>query len=509
MGFCDPSEIGRDYCEPNANHTDDHIECATGWMDEASFGGLDAEGCGIGCASCLDYPSEMALHADRRDGTRWLRPTGSTRDGMGRRHDLKTDEPWPMPDGSSYEAGSCYHNTTEVQCFNRSICDQRCWHGGLEDIFSGDDTPCAGGIPVGAPVPSWFPDVFQFSGDYWPPSIYCRKFQDPNSHPTGLGGHRVARLLGPGFPRFGQIPYAYGINHWACQPNALVPCTDQVRTSSCRSGWTQDPTFPPGVLHWNMGSAARAIWDEVRLDATELEIGTRPSTPRPVAAAVAIRSAALQHAASVAFPGGPNGIRFDRLDRYQTGVGLWVRNFNTGCDCAVLADESTRVATFPKCRRTADGGPVTIDLHVLSVEAALYLILWRLRRYHVSSPTTMHIEPHARLLLSVRLAWRSASPEIPNPEDCREIPAGVEFVDNAGRPFRPPRLAEWFGYHGRLGIGGCNEYGGAEGTVEFMCQRAAAGLGELPIPGWPNRVSIEDPPAAWPYVGTARIWFPV
>lgn len=516
VSFCDPWNLGIDICaQPWGNSTTAHIDCATGWDDRADYGGLDAAGCGVGCANCADYPSAMMHHGDWRDGSRWLRPVGSTTDAMGRRHDLLTGEPWPLPDDARYEYAACYHNTTREQCFGRNICRRICWPGGLDRIMSVDGVTACGDVGIGEAVPDWFPDVFYYGGQEgqtWRPYQVCRRFEDPITLSPPLGVRRLKRMLGPTFPRFGQIPYDWGKNHWPCGPNVLTACAGKFavpRGSPCASAYALDPNLPEGLEHWVGDSACRNIWNPARIDASAIELAGGPT--RPAQAAAAICSLALQHAASETLPGEPLGTRFNRLDHLAYDqVELWSRSFNGGDrpdnDCGVLVDQRTVVTELPDCR-AADGRRVTMRVHVLAADLSLYLILWKIYQYG-GLVDRLEVEPHARFLASVKLAYTSADPEIvPNPADCSEIPAGVKFVDQAGRTFRPPRVAEWFGYVGHLGIGGTRTYPINRNLLEDQCFSAADGLGTLEIPGWPHRATLDEPAVAWPYLGSVSVWF--
>lgn len=509
MSICDPNESGQDACAPYGNDTIGHIDCATGWDDRADYGQLDAGGCDVGCVNCLDYPSEMARHGDWRDGRRWLRPMGSSRDAMGRLHDLRTDEPWPMPQEAAGEFGACYHNLTGQQCFNRPVCRRICWRGGLDRLIAPDDLGC-GATGVGEPMPDWFPDVFFYGREPWPPGMYCRKFQDRNTKATGLGVSRLARLLGPSFPRFAQIPFGYFDDvETACGTNVLTPCAGQfvAPPTDCPSAFANYPDIqPPGRRHWIEESACRGMWNTLRLDASAMEISGGP--PAGAQDAAELRTAALRHAATATLPGGPVGFKFDRLDHLAYGlVELWQRRFNVGIlganDCDVLSDEST---IFQQLEGSGPAGErLAIRAHVLAADFVLYLVLhkiWRFRGPRL--PNRLEIEPHARFLASVKIAY-TVGGAMPGP-DCWDLPAGVR-MRYKGRGIRPPRLAEWWGYHGRLGIGGTSSYPVSSELLRDQCWTAADRLGELPIHGWPSRGKLADEPVSWPYGGAVSIRF--
>lgn len=519
MAFCDPIPIGRDYCQRWGTWTIGHTDCAVGWTDEADHGQLDAGGCDVGCAPCLDYPEEIQRHAAMEDGHRWLRAAAGTRDAMGRRHDLRPRQSWPVPQHGSYEFGSCYDNLTGEQCFNRSACfggelgDPRrtecnpgC-HGQMYTVPG--EARCPDGTGVGEPIPAACPDVFYYAGDQKPnplgTSLRCRYYPtslSPLTQRLGLNIRRFHRLLSPALPRFGTLPYLEG-RESPCMPNVVTACCDKFGQPGfqCASAFANRPDPPdPGRLHWNDDVACRNAFDQAYIVSHTLEIAGGPT--RSLKAEADIRTRALEFGLGEIHHPGP--VRIDRLDQQGASdqYSTWRRSWLVGC--ADPDSPTSRIDSYPNCR-TRDGRPITIHAHLTGVDAVLYLALIKVKTYR----GPYDIEVHARFFAGAWLTWRSGDPSIvPNPENCIHVPEGVTFIDNEGRRFRPPRVAHWFGYHGRLGIGGQRRYEvGIAGPLRSLCYRALDRLEVLEISGWPHMRELEENPRAGVYLGSIKIAF--
>lgn len=526
MSICDPFSIGIDFCANYGGDSGNHIDCATGWSDTAGFGQdqADAGGCDVGGAPCLDFPSEIQQHTVWYDGNRWLRPSNGTRDAMGREHDLVTDEPWPVPPGGSYEYAPCYENVSGEQCFRRHVCTRNaqveCWPGGFRRVASDPDDPLydrgCGDAAVGEGISEWFPDVFTFSGTDEPSGatrFQCRMFNDPMTKSISLGHRRSHRVLTPAFPRFSAWPHAWSMPS-ACTPNMLVPCSGKIKRPGLfiESAFLNSVGIEPDREHWMDDPACRNMFQEIHLiPSADIHIagGNTPA----IREENRFRSAILNWVLTNQIATDGRSMNFARLDQqFNTDVSHYNRHYNPARGCQQVIGGLNTIDVIEGVKRST-GERVRFACELLEVYAEAYIVLHKVSRYSSTGPSRVYIEPHARIGIFAEVAYRSLDEDIiPNDPDCTRtpIPAGVKFSRN-GVPIDPPRVVEWLGFHGRLGVG----WGGQRiiarqvGTLSSWCQDSAEAMGTLQVFGFPNVASMTrgEPyeAKAWPYMGSIGI----
>jgi len=531
----------------------EHADC---WLSSTIDDGR-REGCGVGFATCGDFPDDVMNGMTIDNGDRWLAydPRAGTVDAYGRQADLHSNSMNLLPDaGGMFRIGSCFRNGG-VECYGVHSC--QCFPWNLNEIGLPANMTVGEyceGKPNGTVIPGHFPtrDFYRGFGfgNSFDTDMVCKNFKlTPKDVEVFV---RTDQFLSPDIVRFSNVIEG------DCNANPLISCTGRVQPSQSEDGFTNTVPDPPEFYNSNV--ADRQRFDEVFLvnpsmfwklpGGLDSEGGNHPAPiGEPINTVATIETPFLSPSSLfewdttrfknrvmtkiLAWTGNPGGgnpwdVVLDRLDHVHTQstgnteIGEYARVF----DATGAPDPFAVMIPVETVRGRVRGFDCwgNVDVFVRRVSMTMSIKPTTIDRLE---GVTRYVRTHVRFFMDIDLAARAQFDGIlfNTRTECQAIgplindASGINFpIDqnskqlvyelgpqHGGRPFRLERRLSWAGYHGRAGDGWNGDVKIKEG-FDSLCKRKADAM-SVRVFGWPTDLDQPDGKRATAYGGGFTIGF--